>query len=149
MHLLTIIEAVALCLLVGLEAVASAMSPVSVVNKHIILVMAPHLLYTIIGTLSLGNLLPFGIMAALHELVSSFCSFSLRLLTVWWTTPEELLIWSLGLCLIVGVLCHGEAADVRQVAQNVTDEGLHGHYSFVTAACWGLASKDIRYTSSA
>lgn len=84
-----------------------------------------NLLYTIIRTPSLVNLLPLSIMAALHDPISSFCSFALRLLTVWRTTPQKVLVWSLGLCSVVGILCHGEAADLGQVAQDVADQRLH------------------------
>lgn len=74
--------------------------------------MLTHLLDSIMITPSLGDLLPLDILAALHETICGCCSDLQGALKVWWATPQEMLERSLGLCLVVGAFCHGEAADL-------------------------------------
>lgn len=124
-----IVKAVALCL--ALQQLGKVLRSSACNDIHVYCLKSQshidgaHLLYTIIRIPSLVNLLPLNIMAALHDPISCCCPSDLRLLTVWRTTPQKVLIRSLGLCSVVGILCHGEAADLGQVAQNVTDQGLY------------------------
>ena len=87
--------------------------------------MMPYILHTTLSTPSLQDLLPLCIMAALHEPIGNFCPVLLRLLADWWTAPQKLLKRGLGLAFVLGILCHGEATDLRQVAEHVTNKGLH------------------------